>query len=34
MTLIKAVLLIAYKKHNDLKGCNIPKLKFAQELKL
>lgn len=31
MTLITAVLLIVYKKLNDLKGYKIPKLKFTQE---
>lgn len=34
MTLITAVLLIVYKKLNDLKGYKIPKLKFAQELEI
>lgn len=32
MTLILAILIIAYKKHNKLSGYKIPKLKFAQEL--
>lgn len=34
MTLITAILLIVYKKLNDLKGYKIPKLKFAQELEV
>ena len=34
MTLITAILLIVYKKLNDLKGNKIPKLKFAQELEV
>jgi len=32
MTLILAILIIAYKKANKLKGYKIPKLKFANEL--
>lgn len=34
MTLITAILLIVYKKLNNLKGFKIPKLKFAQELEV
>lgn len=34
MTLITAILLIVYKKLNNLKGYKIPKLKFAQELEV
>jgi hypothetical protein len=34
MTLITAILLIVYKKLNDLKGYKIPKLKFVQELEV
>lgn len=34
MTLITAILLIVYKKLNDLKGYKMPKLKFAQELEV
>jgi IS4 transposase len=34
MTLITAILLIVYKKLNDLKGHKIPKLKSAQELEV
>lgn len=34
MTLITSILLIVYKKLNDLKGHKIPKLKFAQELEI
>jgi len=34
MTLITSILLIVYKKLNDLKGYKIPKLKFAQELEV
>ena len=32
MTLILAILIIAYKKMNKLTGYKIPKLKFANEL--
>ncbi len=32
MTLILAILIIAYKKINNLKGYKTPKLKFANEL--
>jgi hypothetical protein len=34
MTLITSILLIVYKKLNELKGYKIPKLKFAQELEV
>ncbi|PZU91643.1 MAG: hypothetical protein DI529_00310 [Chryseobacterium sp.] len=34
MTLITSILLIVYKKINELKGYKIPKLKFAQELEV
>ncbi|WP_269235201.1 hypothetical protein [Flavobacterium flavigenum] len=34
MTLITAILLVVYKKLNELKGYKIAKLKFAQELKV
>jgi len=34
MTLITAILLIIYKKLNNLKGYKIPKLKFVQELEV
>jgi hypothetical protein len=34
MTLITAILLVVYKKLNDLKGYKIAKLKFAQELEV
>ena len=34
MTLITTILLIVYKKLNNLKGYKIPKLKFAQELEV
>lgn len=34
MTLITAILLVVYKKLNELKGYKIPKLKFAQELEV
>jgi hypothetical protein len=32
MTLIVAILIIAYKKLNKLEGYKIPKLKFGNEL--
>ena len=34
MTLITAILLVVYKKLNELKGYKIAKLKFAQELEV